>query len=189
MKKEVEILVEVFGSKEEVVSKLKFCKYVGEKIVTDIYLFDPKRDDLKPDQSGQLTKCLRIRKSGEKSFMTYKLDYFDTNGIWLYSDECETEIGDFEKILSIFLELGFEELVKIENKKSVFVTDKYEIVLEEVKDLGLFLEVESLEVSDGDDIIQVKKEIWDWIQSLGINVGLEMTMGKPELMLRKKGMR
>ena len=47
------------------------------------------------------------------------------------------------------------------------------------------MEVERHNVGTKEDIVKVKMEIWNWIQKLGINVGLELTMGKPELMLRK----
>ena len=39
--------------------------------------------------------------------------------------------------------LGFTELVRIDNRKHTFTTDEYEVVLEDVKDLGVFLEVEA----------------------------------------------
>lgn len=187
MKKEVEILVEVFDKKEEAIRNLASLKFLGDKKTLDIYFVDPKRDDLKPDNNGQLKNCLRIRNKDEESSVAYKVDHFDKKGIWLYSDEYETIVSDFLKTRDIFEKLGFKELIKIENTKSTFVNEDYEIVLEDVKDLGIFMEVERHNVDDNEDIIEVKEEIWNWIKKLNIKVGLELTMGKPELMLRKKG--
>ena len=48
------------------------------------------------------------------------------------------------------------------------------------------MEVERHNVDTKEDIIKIKEEIWNWIKSLNIKVSLELTMGKPELMLRKK---
>jgi len=185
MKKEVEILVQVLDKKQKVIKKLRGLKFLGNKKTSDIYFFDPKRKDLKPDKNNQLKNCLRIRNKSGKSSIAYKVDHFDKKGIWLYSDEYESEISDFDKIGEIFKKLGFCELVKLENTKSTFINNKYEIVLEEVKDLGLFMEVERLKVGAKENIIKIKKEIWDWIKTLDINVSLELTMGKPELMLKK----
>lgn len=185
MKKEVEILVEIFDKKKDALKKLSGFKFLGNKKTLDIYLFDPKRDDLKPDKNGQLKNCLRIRNKDDKTSIAYKLDHFDKKGLWLYSDEYEVESSDFKNTLEIFKKLGFKELVRIDNIKSTFVTGKYEIVLEDVKNLGLFMEVERHNVGPKENIIKVKKEIWNWIQKLNIEVGLELTMGKPELMLRK----
>jgi predicted adenylyl cyclase CyaB len=185
MKKEVEILVEVFDTKKNALKKLEDFKFLGNKKTLDIYLFDPKRNDLKPDKNGQLKNCLRVRNKDEKTSIAYKVDYFDEKGIWLYSDEYEIEASNFKNTLDIFKKLGYEELVKIKNTKSTFINDDYEIVLEDVNNLGIFMEVERHNVGQKEDIVNIKKEIWNWIQKLGIKVGLELTMGKPELMLRK----
>ncbi|OHA47558.1 MAG: hypothetical protein A2541_02195 [Candidatus Taylorbacteria bacterium RIFOXYD2_FULL_36_9] len=185
MKKEVEILVEVFDNKKQAIKKLDSLNFLGNKKTLDIYFFDPKREDLKPDKTGQLKKCLRIRNKDGEFSLAYKVDHFNKKNIWLYSDEYETPISDFLKTKEIFQKLGFKELIRIENTKSTFVNDKYEIVLENVKKLGLFMEVERHNVDEKENIVKVKKEIWNWIKNLNIKVSLELTMGKPELMLRK----
>ena len=77
--------------------------------------------------------------------------------------------------------------MEINNIKHTYYTREYEIVLEEVKDLGLFLEVERLKVGDKEDIVFVKKEIFNFIKSLDIEIGEELDSGKPELMLNKQG--
>ena len=70
------------------------------------------------------------------------------------------------------------------NKKEIYKTDKYEIALENVKDLGLFFEVEFC-TNDDVDIKEVKKEIQSFIDELNINVSEELNMGKPEMYMRK----
>jgi adenylate cyclase class 2 len=182
--KEVEILVEVKSSKEEVLKILEKFNFVGEKEVLDIYFYNENNEKLKPI-NGELKECFRLRKKDGKNYITYKIDHFK-DGKWVYSDEEETKVDDFEIMLKIVSQLGFKPLVEIDNIKHTFLTDKYEIVLEEVKNLGLFLEVERLVVGDNEDVHVVKEEIFDFIKSLNINVGEESTAGKPELMLRKK---
>jgi adenylate cyclase class IV len=59
------------------------------------------------------------------------------------------------------------------------------IEFESVKDLGLFLEVEFC-TDDDVDVATVKKEIQQFIDSLGLAVSKELNAGKPELMLRKQ---
>jgi predicted adenylyl cyclase CyaB len=186
MKREVEILAEVLDTKKTALRKLKGLTFEGNKKTLDVYFFDPKRKDLQPDKRGQLKQCLRVRSKDGKASVAYKVDHFDTKGVWLYSDEYETEVENFLKTEEIFKKLGLKELVRIENTKSTFVNDLYEVVLEDVKGLGLFVEVERHNVGARENIVKVKKEIVDWIQKMGIRVSAELAMGKPELMLRKK---
>jgi adenylate cyclase, class 2 len=185
--KEIEILVEVFDEKEQVLQKIGKFDFCGEKETFDAYFFDPKRDDLKPDADGALDRCLRLRKKGDKSLLAYKIDRFDENDKWLYSDEYETEVSDFKTAREILNCLGLEVLVEVKSRKHIYKIDKYEIVFEEVEDLGLFLEVEILEDNDNCDVSGIKKEIWGFIESLGIEIGEELNVGKPELMLKKVG--
>ena len=89
------------------------------------------------------------------------------------------------KGIQISKHLGLKELVKIDNTKYTYLTNGYEIVLEDVKNLGLFLEVEKLAQVSDDEIVNTKQEMRDFIKKLGIEIGDELNMGKPELMLRK----
>ena len=183
--KEVEILVQVFEDKKKVLDKLKKFHFEGKTRVLDTYFYDPKRVNLKPKESGRLTECFRLRKKADKIFLAYKLDNFDRDGDWIYSDEHETEVADAKAIIKIIDRLGFKTLVEINNEKSIFIDGDYEIVLEDVKGLGLFLEVERLHVKNNENVPKIKKNLWKFIQSLGFDVSKELNVGKPELMLVK----
>ena len=89
-------------------------------------------------------------------------------------------------ITEILKKLGLKELLTIHNSKRIYVTDKYEIVLETVKNLGYFLEVEYCTNEDV-DVSFVKSQIQDFIDSLGIKISKELNMGKPEMMIKKLG--
>ncbi len=182
--KEVEILVQVFDEKDVALGKLKKFNFQGIKRTFDIYFCDPVRKKFLPKEDGSFKEVFRIRSKNNKKFITHKINHFDTTGKWIYSDEEEVEVSDFDSARKIVEHLGFKPLVEIENKKHVFLSENYEIVFEDVKDLGLFLEVERLSVSNNENIVEVKKEIREFINSLGLNVK-EKHLGKPELMLRK----
>ena len=120
----------------------------------------------------------------KEHYTTYKVDKFDEDGKWLYSDEYETKFDDLFMLNNIINKLGFKELLTIHNSKRTYETGKYEIVLETVKDLGYFLEVEYCTNEDV-DVKEVKKDIQNFIDSLELNVSEELNMGKPEMMIRK----
>lgn len=182
--KEIEILIEVKSSKEEAHKVLsKFTEH-GVKRTIDIYFHDPLRKDLQPGEDNRLLNAFRIRQKDGKNSLAYKIDHFQGDE-WTYSDEFETEFEDFEQMLHIVNNLGLEELVRIDNEKHTFTTPEYEIVLEDVKNLGLFMEVEKLEEVPDDKVAETKQEIRHFLESLDIELGEEQNAGKPELILRK----
>jgi predicted adenylyl cyclase CyaB len=182
--KEIEILVEVYDEPSKIIEKLDNFEFKGVKETIDVYYYDPKRDNLKPNKNMQIDECLRIRTKNNEHYITYKVDKFDEDGKWLYSDEYETKFEDIFMLNNIINKLGLKELLIIQNSKRTYINDKYEIVLETVKDLGYFLEVEYCTNEDV-DVKEVKKEIQQFIDSLELNVSEELNMGKPEMMIRK----
>ena len=184
--KEVEISVEVAESKASALKKLSKFKSEGVKNIHDIYFCDPDKEDVDISRESILDNSFRLRKKGDKSFLTYKIKRFDDKGRWIYSDEYETEVLDYENAKKIIERLGFKPLVEIKNERHIFLKNNYEIVLEDVKDLGLFMEVEALNLKENADVSRINKEILSFINSLGIKLGKELNFGKPELMLKKK---
>lgn len=181
--KEIEILVELYDNIEDVKEKFKQFNYEGLKRTIDEYYYDPKRDDLKPDKDNQLSHCLRLRTKNNDYSITYKDDVFD-NGKWLYSNEYETKIENIDMLREIFNKLGLVKFIEIDNEKETYTYNDYEIVIENVKDLGLFMEVEYC-TNDNVDIKQIKNQIQDFIDSLDLKVSEELNMGKPEMYMRK----
>lgn len=180
---ELEVLVEVGATYEQALEALKHMSFAQESFTEDIYYFDPLRDTLQPKDS-RLYASFRLRQKGEKSFVTYKDDYFQ-GSTWLYSDEQETEIGDFITAQAILKKLGFRELVVLKNLKRIYNFGAYEIVLERVENLGVFLEVELKKQISERDVISEKTKIQHFIKSLDLNCSAELNCGKPELYLRR----
>lgn len=181
--KEIEILVEVYEELETIKKKLETFTYIGSKNIKDEYYYDPKRDLLKPDNKNQLSHCLRLRSNDNNYFVTYKDDVFD-HGKWLYSNEYETKIDSISVMQEIFKNLGLIKFIELDNKKEVYKYHKYEIVIEDVKNLGIFLEVEYCTDKDV-DVVKEKEQIQKFIDKLNLNVSEELNMGKPELYMKK----
>lgn len=181
--KEIEILVEVYDDIKKIKEIFKKFQYVGLKKTVDEYYYDPLRDTLKPDKTGGLNHCLRLRTKNDEYSITYKDDVFD-NGKWLYSDEYETKVESITMVKNIFDRLGLVKFMEIDNDKETYIFEDYEIVIENVKDLGLFMEVEYCTNEDV-DVKEIKNKIQDFINSLGINVSEELNMGKPEMYKKK----
>lgn len=183
--REIEILVELKETLPQVLDKLSGLPARGVKRTIDTYFFDPLRNNLKADEHGKLMECCRLREKSGKCFVTYKKDHYNGN-IWSYSDEYETEIADMKALEKVFDCLGLQKLVTVDNLKHTFETTDYEIVVEEVKDLGCFLEVEALHDNEATPVQDIKEKIWAFIRDLGLQTGAELNSGKPELLLNKK---
>ena len=181
--KEIEVLVEVYDSIDYIKSKFKDFKYEGLKKTIDEYYYDPKRNTLKPDINNQLSHCLRLRTKNSEYSMTYKDDIFE-KGKWLYSNEYETKIESIDMTKEIFDRLGLIKFIEINNEKETYTFDNYEIVIENVKNLGLFMEVEYC-TNDDVDVNLIKEQIQKFIKNLEINVSEELNMGKPEMYMKK----
>ena len=183
--KEVETLVQVFESKNKVLKKLKQFDFLGAKKVLDVYYYDSLRAELKPDHANKLRACFRLRQKDKHCYMTFKKDVFGKNDKWSHSEEHEIEISDLRIAENIIEHLGLKTLVEIDNLKHVYQYKNFEIVLEEVKNLGLFLEVEAREIKNTDNVKDVKEKIWQFIKSLEIKTSAKLNAGKPEIMLNK----
>jgi predicted adenylyl cyclase CyaB len=187
--REIEILVELHSDIEDAKQKVNHLDFKGVKTTIDTYYYDPLRSNLILNDDNKLLECCRLRTKNQKHFLTYKVDIYEGT-IWKYSDESETEISDIEAFKKVMFHLGLQVLVVVENNKYTYETDKFELVLEKVTDLGNFLEVEYKTDDETKTVDQIKNEVKQFILSLGLSIGEELNSGKPELLiLRQKTLR
>ena len=94
-------------------------------------------------------------------------------------------IGSIKVIEQIIKQLGLKELLTIKNKKTEYINDGYSIVLEEVENLGNFIEVEKCTDEDI-DVKREKQRIEKFMKGLNLETSQELYLGKPEMMLKKQ---
>ena len=184
--REVEVLVRVHDDFKKAQRLLKrHAKFEKKVEIHDVYLMDPLRKGLSPDEKGGLTEALRVRKMDDGDFLTHKIDHFNKLGEWTHSDEQEVGIASAPEMLVTFKRLGFLRLVTVDMERLYFKTPIYTITLECVQGLGLFLEVEA-HPTEGREVPVVREEIKRFIKSLGFNTSEDVGIGKPELLLKKR---
>lgn len=181
--KEIEVEVAFDNTKKEMIELLSKYEYLGEKEIYDIYYYDPLRDNLKPESDLRLNETFRIRKTDKGCYMTYKKQHFKGK-LWIYSDEYEVVIENFETVKIIISMLGLEYLITVHNKRRVYRYNNFEIELEDVEGLGIFLEVERL--SKDADETKVKEEIRNFIRNLNLKNVRELNIGKNQYLLSQK---
>lgn len=181
---ELEVLVEILDTYENAVLALSKYEHIKDSLIIDEYFYDPLRKNLKPDSFGKTFECLRIRQCQKENKLTYKQDVYK-KGVWQYSNENELTIKDANSLKQIFHHLGLKELLTIRNNRKYYRYDNYEIVLEEVNELGVFLEVEYKGVLSEANIQETRNGIKQFIGNLDLCTSPELNAGKPELFIKK----
>ena len=85
-------------------------------------------------------EALRLRKTDDKSVMTYKGPKLA--GIMKTRIEEETGIDDFGKVREILLHLEFKEVLVVNKKRDVYKLNDITVCIDYVNGLGVFIELE-----------------------------------------------
>ena len=188
MKQEIEILFRLNQSIKEAEGLLMNLRaeQKGSKHTIDEYFYNTKTNQFAPNTKGELTECLRIRTTKDAVYYTYKDDVFLADGSWSHSNEYETKISDAETMRQALARQYYEPLVTIDSHKTKYQLNDFEFTLEEVKELGTFLEIEHM-ADSSEDVSEIKDGIRSLAKNTGFAIDSELTIGKPELLLRQRG--
>ena len=155
---EVKAKIKYFG---QIKNKLKEMGCVlFEPIVQDDYIYNKKGIDLYKGYDG--SPVLRVRVQGKKILFTLKKNRSNE----LDCIEKELEISNKETMEDIFELLDYEKTVEVHKKRIKTNYKDYEICLDEVEELGSYIEVEKMSDEDGE---KVQSELFDFLQTLGIS--------------------
>jgi len=104
---------------------------------------------------------IRLRTKKGKSIFGYHINKKD------YTEEHEIEVNDPKKFKQILKLTGFKELGVIEKKRKKFKYKEFEICLDDVKDIGLFIEIET----DGkpNEVKEKRESCIELLEKLGIS--------------------
>lgn len=130
----VELELKIKLDEDEWNKLLEFIKsnstYMGEEVHSATYYY-PKYRELD-------SEWLRVRNQNGTFVLNYK-KWIDIN----YCEEYETIIDQPENFEKILFSLGFDKLGVIDKvRKGYLYEDKYKISFDNVKDIGLFMEIE-----------------------------------------------
>jgi adenylate cyclase class 2 len=185
MNVEVEIKLKV-DSLEEVRRNLPSCgKLIKSINQIDEYFIPCQRDFFarKPEP----VEWLRIRTNPDKVVFEYDTSVNKKAGEehgW--SEEYETEISNPEEFRKILGFLDFKKVITVDKNREYWDCGDMEVVLDDVKDLGSFVEVEAKRKFN--DTKEALKKCTEFAKEIGIkNVEKSrITKGYPYLLLEKK---
>lgn len=110
---------------------------LSESEMEDIYFAHPLRDFGKTDES------LRLRKTGEFSELTYKGPRMHTESTKA-REELTVKIDNPLAAQRIIERLGFKEFSVVRKRRSSYLLDKLRVDVDDVDELGEFVELEVL---------------------------------------------
>lgn len=151
--------------------------FVKDSNQIDTY-YQPKYCKFITNDDKPIKEWLRIGKRGNQVILNYK-NWYDC-----YCDEYEVEINDDKSLEKIFNALNFEKIAIVDKKRKIYLyQDKYEFSLDNVKNLGYFVEIEikkytSSVLEEYDNLIKLAKR-------LNLNLDNIDRRGYPYYLLKK----
>ncbi|MFH1064839.1 MAG: class IV adenylate cyclase [Candidatus Woesearchaeota archaeon] len=177
---EIEIKV-ALKNPEEVLNKLSHsAKFVKDKRQKDEY-FVPKHNDFFAVKNT--VEYLRIRSQDGKAEIGYHFCHLAPDGSLLKTDEYETKVDDPQMMSTILKKLDMILKVTVTKDRKYFDYKDFEVLVDNVENLGYFLEVEAKNVVG--DIGAVKKSCYVVLDELGVKWEKLPDMGYPDLLLEK----
>ena len=177
--------------KDELLNKLEGlgCKF-SEPITQRDRIFISKSLSRVPVNNGD--NVLRIREQDGRYIFTLKQQVSNQ----MDCIEKETEIANPQAMYDAFELLGFHEIAQVNKtrKKSSFnheTLGKMEICIDDVENLGSYIEAEVfapqgyLPLHGGTDGTKVQKELFEFLKTLGVKKGDQVTDGYDVLLKNK----
>lgn len=130
---------------------------------------------------------MRIRiQDGKKVILTAKIPKNIAGEGNLVKREHEVIVDSAEEARSILGMLGLKEAVRTMKTRQTANHGDYEICIDEVEDLGTFIEVEK--IADEKDADTILEEMMEFLAPLGVTAEDKVTKGYDILMIEKKGL-
>jgi len=161
------IEIEIKVNLENVKPLLDFLEskavFQAEKRQIDEY-FSPLHDDFLAVRPVE--KWLRLRNANDKYSLNYKNWYFDVEGKSNHCDEFETRIDELEPVKKMLSALNFKSIVIVDKLRKIWTYQDYEIAIDEVKNLGDFVEIEYIGKDNQADPKKVTDEMIVFLKNL-----------------------
>ncbi len=164
MRQEIEVKAKV-SNLQAVEEKLleRGCIFSEPLIQKDITFANV--DDKEYDSLVAGLNILRIRNQNGKYIFTVKQTGIND----LDCLERETEISDPHEMEQALILMGFHEAVRINKVRRKTNLDGYEICLDQVENLGNFVEVEK--ITKNEDPEKVQAELFEFLKQFGVTEG------------------
>ncbi|HWZ66122.1 MAG TPA: class IV adenylate cyclase [Patescibacteria group bacterium] len=156
---------------------LKAAKQLGIQF-NDIVIQEDKTYETKAPYDDPNWNIFRLRKQGNKIILTMK-HKASTRSRDNY--EYETVIENEDETVKMLERLGYGFGIGVNKKRRKAKYNDLELCLDEIDQLGSFVEVEKL-AEDEADVDAIQSELWSLLESLGVDIKDRVHKGYDTLM-------
>jgi adenylate cyclase class 2 len=181
MNEEVEIKVSLKNPKEVEAKLNSLAKFIKEKKQVDEY-FVPKHKDFFKERL--VTEYLRVRHEDGKDNLGYLFCHFDKDERLVKTDEYEVIVKDPDMASIILKKLDMVLKVTVTKQRKYFEYKDFEVLLDYIKELGFFLEVEAKKISGS--LEETKKRCYEILKDFNADWEENPHMGYPLMILAKR---
>lgn len=166
MKKELEICVKYLGTRKDVVKELKKYAFVPKEDFTmkDTYYVKENEDITLENSDKLLSSYILIREVvGRDVTFVLKEKQFNEKGEIVKQASCKCPIIDKNKGQEFLKNIGYKELIQLNDHNTLVSNGKNEIYIQDVENLGVYLEMEQKNLhsdnNNGENIEEMKNSL------------------------------
>ncbi len=183
--KDVEITCEVFEEISNIVKALedKSFKYVEEFTLDDIYMKNDKTNEFAP-KNGKITDTLIIRYVNEEDKkIVCKRRNHNNKGFEISTEKSVLKVVNIEDAEKHLNMLGYTRYLNMIDKNYMYENDEYIAYIQEITDLGTFIEIEAKEVENAEQSVE---KLIEYVKSLNLKIGTKFDIRKADLLYSKQ---
>lgn len=158
----------------------KYAEFICAKDTVDTYYMPAHRNFLDVEYPYE---WLRIRSEEKEFSINYKHWYPENFSKSTHCDEFETRVESQDIIKKIFFALNFKKIAVVDKHREKYMLNNFEFCLDNVADLGYFLEIEYRGAKL--DIASANKKFKDYENYLSSALGQRNYRGYPYLIMKK----
>lgn len=158
------------------------CQFSDVKTQDDMVWVE-KTGSLEDFLSNKVFLRIRIQ-NGEKVIMTAKSPKAKQGNESLVKQEHEVVVNSADEAGNILSMLGLQEAVRVVKKRQTANYEGYEICMDEIENLGSFIELEK--IAEEKEAMQIQEQMLEFLGTLGILPEDQIKKGYDILMLERK---
>lgn len=164
------------------INQLNLKQSVQNEIQNDSYYVPTHRNFLEQEI---VSEWLRIRVTEKKCTLNFKQWLPIGEKIQNQCNEYETIVEDEFALKKIFQLLDFKEIISVRKVRNSWIFNDIEISIDEVEELGTFIELEAIQRIKEEDIPDMQRRFIDLLQIISAEVGEQNRRGYPYMVLEK----